>query len=147
MLPGDLRATLEKKGVRPMQAFVASLMAAFREVGVLNFGVVYIATENVGRRLASIYGREDSPGKSLTKIAEMLELGEYRLEEGGGEIVFAMKSESCRLCPRRVGGLELPGKLCPLPGLLSGFAGVRAEQDVKREGEYCVIRLKPESPA
>jgi hypothetical protein len=147
MLPDDLRATLERKSVKPVQAFVASLMAAFREVGVLNFGVVYIATENVGRRLASIYGRESSPGKSLARIAEMLELGEYRLEEGEGEIVFAMKSESCRLCPRRVGGLELPGKLCPLPGLLSGFAGVRAEQDVKREGEYCVIRLKPESPA
>ena len=139
---GDLRAALESKGVKPMQAFVASLIAAFREVGVLNFGVVYMATEKVGKRLAAIYGREDSPAKSLTKVVEMLELGEFKVEEQEGGLVFAMRSESCRLCPRRVGGLELPGKLCPLPGLLSGFAGVPAELDVKRDGEYCVIRLK-----
>jgi len=139
----DLRAALEDKGVKPLQAFVASLITAFREIGVLNFGVVYMATEKVGRRLAAIYGREDSPAKSLRKIAEILELGEYKLEERENAITFAMKSETCRLCPRRVGGLELPGKLCPLPGLLSGFAATRAEQDVRREGEYCIINLSP----
>ncbi len=130
-----------RRGVKPLHAFVALMLAALREFGVINFGVVHEVTKQVGEKMALIYGRGSSPSESLEKAASLLEVGQFEVVPNQGNLLFMLKSSTCRVCPKGVGGLELPGKLCPLVGLLAGFSGMKAEE-ARKEGSYCVMEFK-----
>lgn len=132
---------IARRGVKPLHAFVALMLAALREFGVINFGVVHEVTKQVGEKMASLYGRGGNPSESLERAASLLEVGEFEVVPDRSSTLFRLKSDTCRVCPKGVGGLELPGKLCPLVGLLAGYSGMKAEE-ARKEGSYCVIEFK-----
>lgn len=132
---------VHRRGVTPLHAFIAFLLAALREFGVINYGVVQEVTRKVGEKMAAVYGRTDDSHESIRRIAELLEVGEFEVQSNGSKTVFRLKSSTCRFCPKGVGGLELPGKLCPFVGLLAGFSGTKSTE-ARREGSYCVIEYE-----
>ncbi|MEZ0346118.1 MAG: hypothetical protein ABWK01_06180 [Infirmifilum sp.] len=124
------------------QLLFASFLAALRELGLINFAVVNEAARLAGERLIRIYGGSGSKKDLVSRAAELMQLGVFEVEDDGEKIVFKMRSDTCRVCPKAVGGLELPVKLCPLPGLLGGYSGARPLLErVRREGGYCVIEF------
>lgn len=129
--------------VTPLHAFIASSLATFREEGVLNYAIVTKAMENVGRRLRTLYGLDGQPVEVILKSNKVLRLAEYlEVEEDPQYIFTKILTKSCNICPRAVGGLELPGRLCPFPGLLSGLTGLKPDlEGTKREGDFCKIIL------
>lgn len=155
---GKLLKEYKKRGLKPFHAFIASSLALFRRYGALNLGVMTITMEEVGRRLAAIALSED-PGLRSAGEAEAVEALNRMLElnsrltvsvEGDGVVVRSGR-ETCRICPRGVGELELPGSLCPYLGLIRGFlasvSGVELgladpQEPVKKDGGDCVIEYR-----
>jgi len=152
----------KKKSLKPYHVLIATSLALFRRYGALNQGVVNISMKEVGRRLADIAVAlmgGDVRGKSLPEAArllnEMLDLNEELLvEESGGRLIVKSRSEKCKVCPRRVGELELPGSLCPYVGLFEGFleelkgvelSVVDEKKPLEKVGEYCVIEYSVKS--
>ncbi len=133
----------EERRVTPLHALVASALAAFREEGVLNYAIVTSSMRKAGERLALIYGRPLDPLEALRRAQELLELaGKVEVEDRGDHYYVRVATKTCRVCPKAVGGLELPGRLCPLPGLFSGFAGLEPDlEGTRKDGAYCVIAL------
>lgn len=146
-LEGDLERAaqhieeIKRRGAKPLHVFTAYLLASLRDLGVINYGVVQRTTRHVGQKLALIYGRDSSAAEAIVRAAELLEVGRFEVLSGGESVIFRLKSNTCRICPKGVGELELPGRLCPLVGLLGGFSGAEAEE-ARREGGYCVIEFK-----
>ncbi|QOJ78607.1 hypothetical protein IG193_07570 [Infirmifilum lucidum] len=134
---------LEERGVTPLHVLVASALAAFREEGVLNYALVTSSMQKAGERLALVYGRPPDPLEALRRAHELLQFaGGVEVEDRGGHYYVRVATRTCRVCPKAVGGLELPGRLCPLPGLLSGFAGLRPDlEGTRKDGTYCVIAI------
>ncbi len=153
---GKLLKEYKKRGLKPFHVFIASSLALFRRYGALNLGVMTITMEEVGRRLAAIALGEDPGLRSVDEAVEalnrMLELNSrLTVSVEGDGIVVRSGSETCRICPRGVGELELPGSLCPYIGLIRGFlasiSGVELEladpqEPVKKDGGDCVIEYK-----
>ncbi|MEM1852925.1 MAG: hypothetical protein QW394_07235 [Thermofilaceae archaeon] len=134
---------IKRRGVSPYQVLFASMLATMREYRILSYVTVCGIMSDVGKRLAGIYGREDGLAGTLRRIAELLEVGEFEVAENPEGVTFAIKTSTCRICPRGVGGLTLPEKLCPLVGLLAGYAGIDYRpDDHRREGGYCIIEFK-----
>ncbi|ABL79233.1 hypothetical protein [Thermofilum pendens] len=119
-----IREEARVRGLRPVHVFVASMLAEFRENGVLNFGILRAATEKTGAKIAEMLD-EDTPRNlegAVKFLAEALEVSkDFDVEKNGSILRLRVKSKLCRFCPKGVGGLELPGPLCPFPGLFKGF--------------------------
>jgi len=151
-----LLAEYKKRGLRPYHVFIASSLALFRRYGALNLGVMTISMEEVGQRLATI-ALDETPAlcsrrleEVLGRLNEMLGLNSVLLLSTRGNVIEVKAGrDTCRICPKGVGELELPGDLCPYLGLIKGFLstvkGVKLElvdpqEPVRKEGAYCVIR-------
>ncbi|PLJ77925.1 hypothetical protein [Infirmifilum sp. SLHALR2] len=139
--------SLEERKVTPLHAFVASALAAFREEGVLNYAILTSSMQKVGERLSQIYGRPADPLEALRRATDLLQLaGSVEVEDRADHYLVKVATGTCRLCPKAVGGLELPGRLCPLPGLLAGFAGLKPDlEGTRRDGAHCVIAIHKNS--
>ncbi|MEM4791207.1 MAG: hypothetical protein QXQ60_04470 [Thermofilum sp.] len=134
---------IERRGANPYQVLLATMLASMGEHRILSYVIVCGVMNDVGRKLAGIYGRGDGLAGSIRKVAELFEVGEYELVEEEGKVAFKVKTDTCRICPKGVGGLTLPEKLCPLVGLLSGYAGVNHRlESHRREGGYCIIEFE-----
>ncbi len=147
----------KKRNLEPCHVFIATSLALFRKYGALNFGVVIVAMENTGRKLAQLALKEKGESIRSLSIPDMISLlnqmidmnSELKTELVGDSLIVKSRSSLCKLCPRGVGGLELPGRLCPYLGLIRGFVeeitGLYLESDFnsdffKRDGDYCVIK-------
>lgn len=149
----------EKRKLKPYHILIATSLALFRRYGALNFGVVNVAMEETGRKLAQLALKErgeeirgrDIPGL-VSLLNEMLGMNsELEAELTGDTLTVKSRTSLCKLCPKGVGGLELPGRLCPYVGLIRGFveeiANLSLDVDFngeffKKEGGYCVIKYK-----
>lgn len=141
--------------------YIACMLARFRELGMLKFGVIKGATEATGRCVAQYVAAH---GLSFSSVEEALKhlnttfvfSDEVRVragEDGVLEVMF--HKDSCRICPRNVGGLELPGPACPNVGFVKGYLeglGLaklkesfdieKGELPVRQQEGYCVIRYQ-----
>lgn len=147
----------KKRKLKPCHVLIATSLALFRKYGALNFGVVLVTMEETGRKLAQLILKEK--GESIRSLSipeivsflnQMIDMNsELKTELVGDTLIVKSRSSLCKLCPKGVGGLELPGRLCPYVGLIRGFVeeitGLYLESDFngdffKREGDYCVIK-------
>ena len=128
----------------------------YRVVGRGAQATVNLVAWHIGYELRRAFKpRSDSLLEALDEFVKWLDLGdrvEARLE--GSELLVVV--EGCHVCPKRVGGYEIEGTACPVPGLLLGFiaahAGLRIDpRQLTRNiqwgiGERCEfrIRLPPE---
>ena len=138
--------------------YIACMLARFRELGLLKFGIIKSAAESTGNCLARYVAEQ---GVSFSNVEEALEFindvmgfsDEVRLEARGSSAIEVMfHKDSCRICPRQIGGLELPGPACPNVGFVKGYLeglGLvklkenfnieRGETPVRFQNGYCVI--------
>ncbi|MGC9146465.1 MAG: hypothetical protein ACP5GL_01415 [Infirmifilum sp.] len=133
----------KERNVTPLHAFIASSLASFREEGVLNYAIVTRAMENVGKKLLNIYSFSNNPKEAILEANELLHFAEQlSLEEDTLHLYVKVTTSSCNICPKAVGGLELPGRLCPLAGFFSGITGLKPDlENTGREGGFCKIVL------
>lgn len=148
-----------KRELKPCHVFIATSLALFRRFGALNFGVVIVSTEETGKKLAQIALRERGEEARKLTLPEMVGLlnsmldvnSELHADLEGNTLTVRSKNSMCKLCPKGVGGLELPGRLCPYVGLIRGFveelSGKRLDIDYNgeffaKESEFCVIKYR-----
>jgi len=130
---------IEKRGLTPQDVLIASLLAGLREMGVLNQAVVLLAMERAGKylfRYAKVVNLVKG-GESVEEAFEALKKVfppslEMNISEENGRYVVEVKTELCKICPRAIGELELPGSLCPTVGIIKGFLE-----------ETCGVKLSP----
>jgi len=147
-----------KVGANVYHVYIACVLAKLRELGMLKFGIIKEAAEATGRSVAQYVAAQ---GLSFGSVEEALEVlnaafgfsDEIRLrarEDGVIEVMF--HKNTCKICPRNVGGLELPGPACPNVGFVKGyleglglvklkekFDVLNGEPPVKQQDGYCVI--------
>ncbi|NAZ24347.1 MAG: hypothetical protein GU357_01095 [Thermofilum sp.] len=120
----EISEEVKIRDLKPYNVLVACFLAGFRENGVLNFGILRGVAENTGRKIYEAYS--DVVPKDPKSAAEWL-LAKLEISKDshvvidGSNVRIRIKSRFCRYCPKGVGGLELPGVLCPFPGLFKGF--------------------------
>jgi hypothetical protein len=150
-----------KVGANVYHVYIASMIARFRELGLLKFGVILRASEDTGRRVAQYF---TALGVKLGSVEEALELLNLTLGFSdevrarvvdGGTLEVAFSKDTCKICPRNIGGLELPGPACPNVGFVKGFLEelglaklkekfnvANGELPVEQRDGYCVIRYQ-----
>ena len=150
-----------KVGANVYHVYIACMLARFRELGMLKFGVIKSATEATGRCVAQYLAARGSSFGSIEEALEQLNASfafsdEVRVRTREDDVLEVMlHTDSCRICPRNVGGLELPGPACPNVGFVKGYleelglVKLKESYDiekgylpVKREEGYCVISYK-----
>ncbi|NPA05777.1 MAG: hypothetical protein GXO09_06770 [Crenarchaeota archaeon] len=105
---------------------------------------------HAGREVGSLVRDAASPEDALRKAADMLGLADRFTVTRDGDVIEVVV-EGCNVCPKRVGGYEIKGTACPVPGLLLGvlssYYGVRIPpHSVNKHikwgvGEKCRFRL------
>jgi len=163
----DIKAVVLERDLNPYHSFFASFFAGLGELGMLNQGSINI----VAKRAADyLYGYLDAkeilpdmdavPGDSQSEIIKNLILyvnkilsmvGEYDLQEAGeDQVVLLIAGQTCRICPKGVGGAEVKGTLCPVPSLLESLINMIAQKDmlelittgIEKEGSTCKAYFK-----
>ncbi len=126
----------EKARERQLKAtniFIASFIAGLNEMGLLNQANVLWASRRAGRSLsecARLRGlMNQAPADVyekakffLEKLVEMLDLAvrkEIKLE--GDILSIKIYKNTCKFCPKGVGGAQLEGTLCPYPGMMHEY--------------------------
>ncbi|ABL78402.1 hypothetical protein [Thermofilum pendens] len=146
-----------KRNANVYHVYIACMIAKFRELGLVNYGVIKGAAEATGRCTADYFLAHGlKPSSVEDAIVALNEItgftDEVKVDYRDGVLEVRMHRDSCRICPRMVGGLELPGAACPNVGYIKGFveglglakledfAREKGEEPVTKDGEYCVIR-------
>jgi|GEM_PF-683287 len=138
--------------------YIACMLARFRELGMLKFGVIKGASEATGRCIAQYIAATHGPGfSSIEEALKQLNLvftfsDEVRVRTYENILEVMFHKDSCRICPRNIGGLELPGPACPNVGFVKGYLeelGLvklkesynveKGDLPVKHREGYCVI--------
>ena len=120
------REKIERRQLKPHEVGVAALIAGFHELGILNQAAVFQATQRSGRALAEyakLVGKVPSnPLEALNLLNELTPLAvEVTFSQDENAVTVRINTETCKYCPKGVGGAELEGSLCPYPGLILGF--------------------------
>ena len=137
--------------------YIACMLARFREMGMLKFGVIKDATEATGRCMAQYLSAQgvsfDSVEEALLFLNDIMGFtDEVKAVPKGDVLEVRLNREACRICPRNVGGLGLPGPACPNIGFIKGYLeglGLlklketynleKGEMPLKQENGECII--------
>ncbi len=112
--------------MKPLNPITSSLLIGFsygiyRVVGSAAQAMVNIASFYAGTELARRLdiGSSDLVA-SIKELNEALRLAEkVEVEYENGILLLTVKK--CNVCPKRVGGYDIKGTACPIPGLIIGF--------------------------
>jgi hypothetical protein len=137
--------------------YIACMLARFREKGMLNFGVIKDAAEATGRCMAQYLSAQgvgfDSVKDALLFLNDLMGFtDEVKAVPRGDMLEVRLDKEACRMCPWNVGGLGLPGPVCPNIGFIKGYLeglGLlklketnnieKGEMPLKQENGQCII--------
>jgi len=165
--PVALSRMITERELEPLNIFIASFLAGLNETGVLNQALTWIASKKAGRYLGQ-YAKiqEDAPAleqaareanaeQALSWFLHKMKISvNTRIEIRTDGLSLRVGRTTCKLCPKGVGGAELEGTLCPVPGLVLGFlatylagtASIELERKNKKllsvEPEYCVMHFE-----
>jgi hypothetical protein len=85
----------------------------------------------------------------VNKILSLV--GEYDLQQVDDDsVVLLITGNTCRICPKGVGGAAVKGTLCPIPSLLESLINRIAQKDIlelttagiEKEGQTCKAYFK-----
>ena len=158
----DIKQVVLERDINPHQSFFSSFFAGLAELGMINQGSINIVARRAADYLYSyleakqiLPDMRSVPGNSPAEVAKNLFLyinkilslvGEYDLrEEGEGRAVLLLAGNTCRICPKGVGGAEVKGTLCPIPSLVESLVNRIAQEDllrlttagIEKEGATC----------
>ena len=163
----DIKQIVLERGLNPYHSFFASFFAGLGELGMLNQGSINIVAKRAADYLYAYLDAKEIlpdmdavPGESKAEVIKNLILyinkilsmvGEYDLQEAGeDQVVLLIAGQTCRICPKGVGGAAVKGTLCPIPSLLESLINLIAQKDmlelitagIEKEGSTCKAYFK-----
>ncbi len=139
---------------------LASLIASLSELGILTQGTVAALAKYFTPRICAymkVKGVIDE-GKpieeNMKRVFEEYAFkdGDYRFKASGNEVEIEIVTKRCKVCPKGVGGAEIPGTACPIPhfaatclSILTGksWKAKRVNKGtVEKEGGLCKMKLE-----
>ncbi len=163
----DLKKVVLERDLNPYHSFFASFFAGLGELGMLNQGSINIVAKRAAEYLYAYLDAKEIlpdmnavPGESKAEVIRNLifyinkiltMVGEYDLQEAGdNQVVLLIAGNTCRICPKGVGGAEVKGTLCPIPSLLESLINMIAQKDmlelitagIEKEGSTCKAYFK-----
>lgn len=163
----DMKQVVLERDLNPYHSFFASFFAGLGELGMLNQGSINIVAKRAADYLYAYLDAKEIlpdmdavPGESKAEVIKNLILyinkiltmvGEYDLKEAGeDQVVLLIEGQTCRICPKGVGGAEVKGTLCPIPSLLEALINMIAQKDmlelittgIEKEGSTCKAYFK-----
>ena len=158
----DMKQVVLERDLNPYHSFFASFFGGLGELGLLNQGSINIVSKRAADYLYSyleakeiLPDMDSVPGDTPADVIKNLILyvnkilslvGEYDLQPlDEGQVVLLISGNTCRICPKGVGGAEVKGTLCPIPTLLEGLINRIAQQEmvklitngIEKEGSTC----------
>ncbi len=158
----DIKQLVIERDLNPYHSFFAAFFAGLSELGMLNQGSINIVAKRAAECLYAYMEAKEIlpdmnavPGDTQAEIIKNLILyvnkilslvGEYDLQESGeGQVELLIAGNTCRICPKGVGGAEVKGTLCPIPSLLESLINKIAQKDmvklitkgIEKEGTTC----------
>ncbi len=163
----DMKQVVLDRDLNPYHSFFASFFAGLGELGMLNQGSINIVAKRAAEYLYAYLDAKEIlpdmdavPGESKAEVIKNLILyinkilsmvGEYDLQEAGeDQVVLLIAGQTCRICPKGVGGAAVKGTLCPIPSLLEALINMIAQKDmlelittgIEKEGSTCKAYFK-----
>ncbi len=143
----DIKQIVLDRDINPYQTFFAAFFAGLGEMGMVNQGSINIVAKRAAEYLyAYLEAKEilpelkSVPGNSQAEIIKNLILyvnkilnlvGEYDLQQVDQEqVVLLISGNTCRICPKGVGGAGVKGTLCPIPSLLESLLNLIAQGEI-----------------
>lgn len=158
----DLKQIVLDRDLNPYHSFFASFFAGLGEMGMLNQGSINIVARRASEYLYAYLEAKEIlpemgavPGDTRAEVLKNLVLyvnkilslvGEYDLQQVDDEkVVLLISGNTCRICPKGVGGAAVKGTLCPIPTLLESLINKIAQKDIiklitegiEKEGSTC----------
>jgi len=158
----DLKQVVLERDLNPFHSFFASFFAGLGELGMLNQGSInivakraaeylyaYLEAKEILPDMASVPGDTDAEliKNLILYVNKILSLvGEYDLQPADeGQVVLLITGNTCRICPKGVGGAAVKGTLCPIPSLLEALINKIAQKElvelitagIEKEGSTC----------
>ncbi len=158
----DIKKVVLERDLNPYHSFFASFFAGLGELGMINQGSINIVSRRAAEYLYSYLDAKqilpdmkavpgDTPAAVIKNLVmyvnKILSLvGEYDLQQVDNErVVLLIAGNTCRICPKGVGGAAVKGTLCPIPSLLESLINRIAQQDIlelttagiEKEGQTC----------
>jgi hypothetical protein len=162
IIMADIKQVVLERDLNPFHSFFSSFFAGLAELGMINQGSINIVARRAADYLYSYLEAKEIlpdmnavPGESSTEIAKNLFLyinkilslvGEYDLKEvEDNQAVLLLAGDTCRICPKGVGGAAVKGTLCPIPSLIESLINMIAEEEllkltttgIEKEGTTC----------
>ena len=163
----DIKKIVIERDLNPYHSFFASFFAGLGELGMLNQGSINIVAKRAADYLYSYLDAKEIlpdmnavPGDTKLEIIQNLIMyvnkiltmvGEYDLQEiGDNKVILLIEGNTCRICPKGVGGAAVKGTLCPIPSLLEALINMIAQKDmlelittgIEKEGSTCKAHFK-----
>ena len=143
----DIKQIVLDRDLNPFHSFFASFFAGLGELGMLNQGSINIVAKRAAEYLYAYLDAKEIlpdmhlvPGDSQPEVIKNLVLyvnkilslvGEYDLQQVDDEqFVLLITGNTCRICPKAVGGAAVKGTLCPIPSLLENLLNKIAQRDI-----------------
>ena len=163
----DIKKVVLERDLNPYHSFFSSFFAGLAELGMINQGSINIVAKRAADYLYSYLEAKEIlpdmsavPGDTSTEVAKNLILyvnkilslvGEYDFKETeDDQAVLLITGNTCRICPKGVGGAEVKGTLCPIPSLVESLVNKIAQKDllelvtsgIEKEGPTCKAYFK-----
>ena len=143
----DIKQIVLERDLNPYQTFFAAFFAGLGELGMLNQGSINIVTKRAAEYLYTYLDAKEIlpdmnavPGDTSAEVIKNLVLyvnkimnlvGEYDLQQVDDKrVVLLITGNTCRICPKGVGGAEVKGTLCPIPSLLENLLNKIAQREI-----------------
>lgn len=158
----DIKEVVLARDLSPYHSFFSSFFGGLAELGMINQGSINIVSKRAAEYLYSyleakeiLPNMEDVPGETSIEVAKNLILyinkilslvGEYEFKQAeDGQAVLLITGNTCRICPKGVGGAEVKGTLCPIPTLVVNLVNKIAQKEllelvttgIEKEGSSC----------
>ncbi len=159
---------VKQRHLTPQHIMCATALGELANEGALNQGNALLAGRVAGRNLAEYVkglaeeaGEEppSTPAEAAEMVIKLINLSDdYRVEPEEKGFVVGIRTNMCKFCPKGVGGAEIPGTVCPFPGVIEAFVsdllgkkvkvllkqadgkGLRKTPLLKKEG-YCTMEF------
>jgi len=158
----DIKQVVLERNLDPFQTFFSSFFAGLAELGMINQGSINIVTKRAAEYMYSYLEAKEIlpdmsavPGDTSTEVVKNLFLyinkvlslvGDYDLKEAeDGQALLLISGNTCRICPKGVGGAAVKGTLCPIPTLVESLVNRIAQGDmiklmtsgIEKDGSSC----------
>jgi len=143
----DIKQIVLDRDLNPFHSFFASFFAGLGELGMLNQGSINIVAKRAADYLYAYLEAKEIlpdlsavPGSNSAEVIKNLILyinkilslvGEYDLQQvDENQVVLMITGNTCRICPKGVGGAAVKGTLCPIPSLLESLLNKIAMKEI-----------------